>query len=196
MLTERLQAMLDRNVADSPRARELLARLNGKRLRITARFTPWQVTVTATANSLLLSKSDKAAADAELSGTPMSLMQLLSEPPQDVIRRGSVQLTGDSEAATLFQELAALLRPDVEAELARVVGDVPAFGAGQLLRRALKYGRSVRETGMQNVGEYLTHERRELIPKAEARPYLDGVDQVREATDRLSARITRLEASK
>jgi ubiquinone biosynthesis accessory factor UbiJ len=196
MLTERLQAMLDRNVADSPRARELLVRLNGKRLRVTARFSPWQLTVTATANGLQLSKSDQATVDAELSGTPMSLLQLLREPPQDVIRRGSVQLTGDSETATLFQELAALLRPDVEAELARVVGDVPAFGAGQLLRRALQYSRSVRDTGIQNVGEYLAHERGELIPNAEARPFLDGVDEVREATDRLNARITQLEATR
>jgi ubiquinone biosynthesis protein UbiJ len=73
---------------------------------------------------------------------------------------------------------------------------VPAFGAGQLLRRALQYGRGVADTGLQNVGEYLTHERRELIPKAEARPFLDGVDEVREATDRLNARVTQLESTR
>jgi ubiquinone biosynthesis protein UbiJ len=196
MITEKIQALLDRNVAGSPRARQLLAQLEGKRLGINARYTPWQIALHADAGRLQLLRKSDAATDAMLSGTPLGLLALAKEPPADVIRRGDVTIAGDGEVAALFQELALLLRPDMEAELARIVGDVPAFSAGQLLRRALDYGRSTLRTGGLNVGEYLTHERRTLVPQAEAAQFLHEVDALREATDRLAARVSLLEAAR
>ena len=193
MLTERIQALIDRNVAGSPRARELLGALDGRSLLVRARYTPWQLTLRAAAGKLRLSRT-AAAADATLSGTPLALLAMTRDDPAEVIRRGDVTIDGDSETATRFQELLLLLRPDLEAELAQVIGDAPAHGAGMLLRRALDYGRNAARTGALNVGEYLAHERRALVPRAEAAHFLEEVDSLREATDRLAARVARLEA--
>lgn len=195
MLTERLQALLDRGVEGSPRARELLARLAGRRMRVVVRHTPWQVTLHADGDRLRLLREDQATADVMLTGAPLGLAALLREDPAAVIRRGEVALSGDAEAGQHFQELAQLLRPDLEAALARVIGDIPAYGVGSLLRKALDYGRSSLATQAQNVGEYLAHERRMLVPRAEARQFLEDVDMLREDTDRLAARIARLENS-
>jgi ubiquinone biosynthesis protein UbiJ len=194
MVTERIQALLDRNIAGSPRARQLLTQLEGRQLRVTVRLTPWHVNALVHAGRLELSRAAPRSADAELSGSPLGLLALVREDPEVVIRRGDVLLTGDGSTAGLFQELALLLRPDLEAELARVIGDIPAHGVGRLLRGALAYGRSSLTTGAQNVGEYLTHEKELLVPLAQARPFLEGVDGLREATDRLAARVTSLEA--
>jgi ubiquinone biosynthesis protein UbiJ len=194
MLTERLQALVDREVAGSPRARELLAQLDGRRMRVTARYTPWQLELAATAGQLQLRRTAGGPADVELAGSPLALLNLLREEPAAVIRRGEVALNGDTEAGERFQELAALLRPDLEAGLARVLGDIPAHGVGSLLRRALDYGRASVATQAQNVGEYLTHERRLLVPQAEARQFLEDVDALRESADRLAARVAQLEA--
>jgi ubiquinone biosynthesis protein UbiJ len=196
MLTERIQAVVDRNVAGSPRARALLAELQGRSLRIAARYTPWRVTLTATDGRLLLSRTAEGPVDATLSGTPFALLSMTREDPQEVIRRGDAQIEGDGQVAGLFQELALLLRPDLEAELAQVIGDIPAYGVGSLLRRALDYGRSVARTAEQNVGEYLAHERRALVPQAEARQFLEEVDALRESVDRVAARVARLEAGR
>jgi ubiquinone biosynthesis protein UbiJ len=193
MLTERLQALVDRGVEGSPRACELLAELEGLRMQVIARHTPWQVTAAASGGRLLLSRVATGAPDVQLSGTPLALLSLLREEPAAVIRRGDVALAGDAEAGQRFQELAQLLRPDLEAGLARVIGDVPAFGIGSLLRKALAYGRSSAATQARNVGEYLAHERRVLVPRAEAAQFLEDVDALRESTDRLAARIARLE---
>lgn len=195
MLTERLQAMVDRNVAGSPRARELLAGLEGRALLIHARYTPWRLTLRVKGGRLLLSRG-AGNADATLTGTPLALLALTREEPAAVIRRGDVTIDGDSDTATRFQELALLLRPDLETELAQVIGEVPAHGAGMLLRRALAYGRDVARTGALNAGEYLAHEKRELVPRAEATQFLEDVDQLREAADRLAARVARLEAER
>ncbi|HXC59066.1 MAG TPA: SCP2 sterol-binding domain-containing protein [Steroidobacteraceae bacterium] len=193
MITERIQAIVDRNVAGSPRARALLAELEGRSLAIVARYTPWRVTLSASAGRLLLSRT-ATDADATLTGTPFALLSMTREDPQEVIRRGDVHIEGDGVAAGGFQELALLLRPDLEGELAQVIGDVPAFGVGSLLRKALGYGRSVASTGAQNIGEYLAHERRELVPRAEAKQFLEEVDALRESVDRVAARVARLEA--
>jgi len=195
MLTEQIQAMVDRHVAGSPRARQLLTQLEGYRMQIAARFTPWRITLHAQGGSLRLSRRDPARADALLSGSPLALLALLREDPTDVIRRGDVTIEGDAELAGRFQELLQLLRPDLEAGLARVVGDIPAYGAGQLLRKALDYGRSSLRTQAMNAGEYLAHERRVLVPRTEAAQYLQEVDALREQADRLAARVAVLEGA-
>jgi ubiquinone biosynthesis accessory factor UbiJ len=193
MLTERLQALVDQKVQGSPRARELLGQLEGRSMRITARYTPWQLQLSAGAGRLQLQRRPAEPADVQLIGSPLALMGLLREEPATVIRRGDVALSGNVEVGERFQELAALLRPDLEAGLAELIGDIPAHGVAGLLRKALGYGRASIATQAQNVGEYLTHERRLLVPQAEARQFLEEVDTLRENADRLAARVAQLE---
>jgi ubiquinone biosynthesis protein UbiJ len=193
MLTEKLQALLDEQVEGSPRARELLASLDGQRMRVVVRHTPWQVSALAEGGRLRLLREDQSPAQVTLTGTPLAMLSMLREEPAAVIRRGDVTLTGDGEAGGRFQELALLLRPDLEAGLARVIGDVPAFGLGSLLRKALDFGRATVTTQADNIGEYLAHERRLLVPQAEARQFIEGVDTLREQVDRLAARVGELE---
>lgn len=196
MLTERLQALLDAKVEGSPRARELLGMLDGKRLRVIVRHTPWEVSLQVEQGRARLMRDAPPDADVTLSGTPLSMLALLREDPAEVIRRGDVALTGDGEAGTRFQELAQLLRPELEEGLSRMIGDVPAWGVGSLLRKALEFGRSTVATQATNVGEYLAHEKRVLVPMAEARQYIEGVDALREQADRLAARVAQLEGDR
>lgn len=195
MLTERLQAMVDRGVEGSPRARTLLGELEGRRMQVVARHTPWQVCLHASQGRLLISRDPAPNADVRLAGTPLALLGLLREDPANVIRRGDVTLDGDAEAGQRFQELTQLLRPDLEAGLARIIGDIPAYGVGSLMRKALAWGRTSATTQADNIGEYLAHERKLLVPRAEARQFLEDVDALRESTDRLAARVALLENS-
>ena len=57
-------------------------------------------------------------------------------------------------------------------------------------------GFSPTQTQAQNLGEYLAHERRVLVPRAEAAQFLADVDALRESTDRLAARVALLEATR
>lgn len=193
MLTAKIQALINRHVDGSPRARQLLDQLDGHSMRVVARYTPWQLQLVARAGQLQLSRQVPGTADVTLSGSPLALMSLLREDAAEVIRRGDVALEGDAELATRFQELLALLRPDLDAELARVIGDVPAYGAGSLLRKAMDYGRNTLRTQAMNAGEYLAHEKQLLVPRTEAEAFLREVDTLREHTDRIAARIAALE---
>ena len=51
------------------------------------------------------------------------------------------------------------------------------------------------QTTLRNTAEYFAHESRDLVPRAEADVFLNGVDRLREDMDRLEARFAALEAS-
>jgi len=201
MIAATLHKLLDEKVAGSPRARELLAQLDGRRIHIVARHTPWDLTLLSEGGHLRVLPGEPAdsvkgpgpAPDVTLTGTPLALLALQREDPAVVIRRGDVTLSGDGEAGARFQELAVLLRPDFEEALSRLIGDTPAFGAGALLRKAMDWGRASVATQATNVGEYLSHERHILVSRAEGRSFIEGVDTLREAVDRLAARVAQLE---
>lgn len=194
MLTARIEAVLNRNLGQSPRARQLCAQLAGKRLEIVVRTTPLTLAVESTGEALLLGRSAAGAApaDATIAGTPISLLELAGATPEAAIQRGDVQIDGDAQLAQKFRELALLLRPDVEEELSRLIGDMPAFHAMTLARSMFTWGRRTTATGVHNLAEFLAHERRDLVPRAEAAQFLQGVDRLREDVDRLAARVERL----
>jgi len=138
---------------------------------------------------LQLAHDPTLRADAELSGGPMSLLALAGSSPEAVVQRGDVQIGGDADLAQKFRELASLLKPDLEEELSLAIGDVPAHQIGRFARSALGWTQRAAATTVRNAAEYFAHEKRDLVPGAEGDQFLKGVDTLREAVDRLEARL-------
>jgi len=195
MLTQAIENLLNRNLPRSPRAGELAAALAGKTVRIEARGPGWVLVVESLGTSLRLTKSAEAGKtpDAEIEGSVVNLAALAGSAPEEVIRRGDVTIRGDAEIAQKFRELAMLLKPDVEEELSRLIGDTPAHQALRFVHMALNAGRRVAHTGVRNMAEYLAHERRDLVPRPEAEDFYRGVERLREDLDRLEARASLIE---
>jgi len=196
MLTQAIENLLNRNLPRSPRARELAAALRGKSVRIEARGLGWVVFVESLGSSVRLAKTGgERAADAEISGSLMSLAALAGAHPEEVIRRGDVSIRGDAELAQKFRELAMLLKPDVEEELSKLIGDTPAHQALRFVRTMTGAGRRAANTQIRNAAEYLAHESRDLVPRAEAEDFYRGVERLREDLDRLEAREKLLQSA-
>jgi ubiquinone biosynthesis accessory factor UbiJ len=192
MLTSTLENVLNRSLPRSPRAQQLCTELAGRRVAITTPGANVLVESTGTSLKLSVVKAEALAnspPDATLIGGPFSLLALSSSAPEAVLQRGDVRIDGDAELAQKFRELALLLRPDLEEELSLVLGDVPAHQVGRLARAVAGWTHKAATTTVRNVAEYLGHERRDLVPRNEADPFLRGVDSVREDVDRLAARI-------
>lgn len=188
MLTSTLENVLNRGLPRSPRAKQLCAELAGRRVAVHVRGFG-RVVVESTGDTLKLSRDSTEAADATISGGPMGLVTLLGPTPEAALQRGEVEIRGDAELAQRFRELAMLLRPDLEEELALAIGDVPAHRIGRFTRMAFGWTRNAARTTVQNFAEYFAHERRDLVPRAEGDQFLKGVDALREDVDRLEARI-------
>src|SRR6187399_1346305 len=195
MLTQAIENLLNRNLPRSPRARELASALVGKRVRVEARDFRWVVIAESLNTSIRLTResTDGQPPDAGIAGSLLNLAALASSHPEDVIQRGDVTIRGDAELAQKFRELAMLLKPDVEEELSKLIGDTPAHQAMRLARMAVGLGRRTVETGVRNMAEYLAHERGDLVPRAEAEDFYRGVERLREDLDRLDARTRLLE---
>ena len=192
MLSATLDNLLNRGLPRSPRARQLCAELEGRSVAIEIREIT-RLRVASTGQTLSVMRDD-APADATLTGGPVSLLALAGESADAVLQRGEVAISGDAELAQKFRELARLLRPDLEEELSLLLGDVPAHQLGRLARLTLHWSRRAAGTTLENLAEYLGHERADLVPRNEGEQFLRGVDAVREGVDRLAARIELLSA--
>ena len=195
MLTQAIENLLNRNLPRSPRAQELCAMLKGRSVRVESPGLGWRVDCESLGSSLRLTRSadPDRAPDAEISGSLANLAQLAGPQPEEVIQRGAVTIRGDAEVAQRFRELAMLLKPDVEEELSRIIGDTPAHQALRLVSAATGFGRRAMRTGVRNVAEYFAHESRDLVPRAEAEDLYRGVERLREDLDRLDARARLIE---
>ncbi|HEX4153534.1 MAG TPA: hypothetical protein VHY75_15110 [Steroidobacteraceae bacterium] len=127
-------------------------------------------------------------ADAVISGSPFALLNLLIQGT------GSVQVSGDAEIAGGYRELFALARPDLEEELSRLVGDLPARRISLAAQGAFGWLRKLKETAGENLAEYLQEESRDVVGRYELEEFVQGVDRLRDTAGRVEARLAHIEA--
>ncbi len=190
------ESLINRNIATSARARGLLAQVAGRSIEIRVAATPLRLRVSAGTEGITIASGGDAAADATIEATPFTFARLATGDTMQTLRAGGAQVSGDAEIAQAFQKLFEAARPDWEDELSRVTGDVAAHRLAGLARGAVAFGLRARDTLAQNVAEYLTEESRDLPVRLEVDEFLAEVDRLREATDRLEARIGAAEKSR
>jgi ubiquinone biosynthesis protein UbiJ len=190
MLLASIEKLLNRSLPRSPRAQALVAALARRTLAVEMTGAG-PLILSSTGGHLQLRRDSGLPADARLRAGPFTLLGLARGGSANLAGSGAT-IEGDAEVAQQFSELLGLLRPDPEEELAQLLGDAPAHHLGRLARAAVDFGERVAHTGVQNLAEYLAHERRDLVPRAEGRQLLDGIDALRDDVDRFEARLQHL----
>ena len=191
---DRLSGLLNRNVAQSERASALAQQLEGRALALVLEGTPITLFFRVADGRIEIDTRDAGEADATLSGSPISLLSLVGPGAEDRLRGSSIRIAGDAEVAQRFRDVLQHARPDFEEELSRVVGDVAAHQLANVVRNVFDWGRKAADSFSTNVAEYLQEEGRDVPSRVEVEEYLEAVDQLREATDRLDARLSRAES--
>ena len=189
-----LAAYLACALADSPRARELCRELSARSLRIEISGIDMALQVVVSEQTLQLRRAPAAgpAADVTLRGPALTLAAAASGDVQQLIADRRLTLSGNEHLAAQFQELARLLRPGLEAGLAKLIGRVPAHLATRGLRALQQWGRAAGRSLLDNSADYLAHESRDLVPRAEAEHFLSGVEALRQSVARAEARVAQL----
>jgi len=188
-----LESLLNRNIAASAAARATCKRMDGKVLALHVTGASLSLYFTVQGDTLTIDTHSEAPASAALSGSPFALLRLAGPTPESALRSGSVRIEGDAEAAQAFSELLRQAQPDLEEELARIIGDVPAHQIGAIARSALGFARKAADTFTQNVSEYLQEEGRDVPSRTEAEEFAANVDALRDDVDRFEARLKGLE---
>lgn len=175
-------------------ARDRLATLHGRVIAI--QLSDLEVTLymipQADGDLHLLSQMD-GTPDCTLRGNALDLWRSRSgtQGARELFA-GNVTVTGDTELAQHFGKVLGDLDIDWEEQLSRITGDVVAHQVGRKSRRFAAYLADGAETAKANINEYLTEEARLLPTRIEADDFFGDVDTLRDATERLAARLERL----
>jgi ubiquinone biosynthesis accessory factor UbiJ len=203
------EGMLNRGIQASTEASALARRLNGTALRVDVEGLN-SIRASVTGERLALMAADwpresaaSERADATIEGSPFALLWLARDAGSRGARRSGATgnthaapraaISGDAEIANSYRQLFALARPDLEEELSRLVGDLPARRLSLLAQRALAWAGNARRTAGENIAEYLQEESRDLVGRTELEEFMHGVDAARETVDRVEARLARIE---
>lgn len=192
-----VEALLNRSIGHSMRATAAARRLNNTSLQIEIDGI-YAIRAAVAGDRLALMTGGESEADAVISGSPWSLFELLSGGVRstggaNAEVRAATRIRGDAEIAGRYRDLFAMARPDLEEELSRFTGDVPARRLSQFARAVFSWVRKSGRTAGENLAEYLQEESRDLVNRAELEEFLQGVDQSRETADRIEIRLARLE---
>ena len=187
-----LARLLNRNIQDSIEARALCDKLDGQVVAVGVRDTGLTIYFVIENGEIDLRMSTERDPDAAVTGSLIGLASMAAGGGEDMIRSGSIELTGDALTAQAFQKLLERAKPDIEEELSGVIGDSAAYRAGELARALSRWSKSARETMGQNVREYLQEEARELPSRSEVESFSNDVNTLRDDVERLAAKVQRL----
>ena len=192
MAGKALELALDRVIALDPSTREALAALEGRELALAVQAPPLAMRVKVEGGRLRVGPDrDAREADLSVKTTLGALLGQLLPGSAGALPVGQVRISGDAELARRLQRILQRYEPDVEEAFARVFGDVVGVQIARALKRALDWTRDSAKTLLQDTAEYLGEESRDLVPRAEMTRFLDEVDELRDAVERLERRIAR-----
>lgn len=134
--------------------------------------------------------------DTLLAGTPVSLLRLATMRSEEELFDSGVEFHGNTETGERFRDILASVDIDWEELLSRFTGDSAAHGIRNLARDLSATASAGLETLREDISEYLREESRLLPTAIEVDNLLEDIDKLRLDTDRLEARIQRLEQTR
>jgi len=146
------------------------------------------------AHSIQVMGNYAGEADTTIRGSAMTLMRMsTAQDSGKVLLASDAQIEGNIGLGTRFSQLLQEIEIDWEEWLSKLVGDIAAHQVGNLSRESVGWLKNSEHAMRLNVAEYLSEESHLLPADAEVAYYLDQIDTMRMDTDRLAARIKRLQ---
>jgi ubiquinone biosynthesis protein UbiJ len=183
---------LNRCIGESTAARELLARLAGTSFAVHVEGLGLTRVLRADGERVRVD-SEAADATATLRATPLDLLKLVNADGVGGVKRTRADLSGDLDVAERYASLLKLARPDLEGELAKWIGDIPAHALGEVARGARAWLTRAADALRMNTAEYLQEESRAMPAPLEAQAFYGDVEKLRDGVERAAARLARLE---
>ena len=128
-----------------------------------------------------------------VAATPGSLLAMLVKRDDEGVAPGKVEIAGDADLARRLEKLASKFAPDFEEAFARTFGDVLGVPLAKAVRSGLAHAKETASHLTTDTADWLRDEARVAAAPGEVESFLDGVDELRDRSERLEARLTRLE---
>ena len=189
-----LERGLNAALALDPAAERVLAPLTGQVFELRCSRPALTLFLITQGGRITLRERYHGEATASLAGNAEDFLRLwrAGDPAAELIN-GPLAVHGDSSALITLQKALSQLEPDWEAPLVRLFGDIGGHQLGQSLRAGGRYLRYAGGSLQRQLQDYLLYES-ELLPGADdIANFCDEVDALRTRTDRLAAKLARLQ---
>jgi len=186
-----LETALNHTLSLDPDTQAKLAAMEGRSVQLHLRGVELALAVTVEQQRLKVGPAPESS-DLRVAATPGSLLSMLFRRGGDMAP-GKVEIAGDAELARRLEKLASGFAPDFEEAFARTFGDVLGVPLAKAVRSGLSHARETATHLSQDGAAWLRDEARMVLAPGEVEGFLDDVDALRERTERLEARLARLE---
>ncbi len=186
-----LEAALNHALSLDPDTQQRLAALNGRRVQLHLRGPELALAVTVEDARLKVGPPQEDS-QLKVAATPGSLLAMMFRRGDDGIAPGKVEIAGDAELARRLEKLANSFAPDFEEAFARSFGDVLGVPLAKAVRSGLAHARESAAHLTEDGADWLRDEARVALAPGEVEGFLDGVDELRERSERLESRVQRL----
>ncbi len=178
---------LNHLLATSAWARERLVPFAGMRAKIEAGFVDLRLEIAS--DGVFRPTSDTSAAEVTIT-LPSDFAVLFVVDRKRVFQSARIAGTADFAEALAF--VFRHLSWDAEADLASLIGDIPARRLEQLRRGTQAQLLDSLKRTAENVGEYVVEEAHLVVPSREIEQFSGEVNRLRDDCARLEKRLSRL----
>ena len=188
-----LEFAINRAVALDAGTREKIAKLDGRRIGVELKPLELALAITVDRDRLRVGPHWERERHLNLRASPASLLAFAMRGSDDsVLPPGKVDISGDAELARQFEKIMRDFHPDFEEAFAQTFGDIRGVPIARVVSSAFAWTRDSAKSFALDAAEFVRDESRDAVAAAEAEQFFDDVDNLRERSDRLDARIRRL----
>lgn len=194
-----LQRGLNRLLTLDPATQQRVAALEGRALAVSFDGTPLALRIGVDAGRLQVGPVRPVAGDDDLQVgmSPGGLIGLVAARLTDQpLPPGRVRISGDAGLARELEQLMSRFQPDTDEVFARIFGDVVGHQLARGFAGALRWSRDSARALGEDVVAHVRDDRRDVVAAAEMEAFCDEVDDLRERSDRLAARLARLQRAR
>jgi ubiquinone biosynthesis protein UbiJ len=188
-----LEAAINGYLSLDPELPAKLGAFDGKVLCLEFKGTGLKLYMRVQQDRIRLASAIEGQADAVISGSPAAMLKLgIQQDAAPLLFARDVEISGDTRFGRQFRKLLTDMDIDWEEHLSRVIGDVASHQAMRSFDAILQWGKRAAASFADDAGEYLREESRDTVAEAELRQFCQLVDELRDDTERLQARINRM----
>lgn len=162
--------------------------LHHKTIALHIKHPPVSLRFTFAEKTVCINSHEGEVVDVDIFTSLAAILRMKCQSQKNFVGNG-FYVQGDMEVAKAFHVLFERYSIDWEEYLSRVTGDVFAHKLGNLFRRKKSFAKTLSNTLIDNLSEYLTEEINALPSLYAVHDFYEEVDELRLSVDRLSARV-------
>lgn len=185
-----VETVINRYLALDPEMLEKMDAFSGKVIKLEIIGINKVLYMMPDSRGVQVSTEYEGEVDTTLRGTPISLfkMGMVSDAAR-LLLKGEVEISGDTRLGHQFKNIFSQMDIDWSEPLANLVGDAVAYQIQQSGKKIGGWGKDAIKSVSRSFSEYLQEESRDVVTETELNIFNDDVDKLRDAVDRLQAKI-------